>query len=565
MYGESYPSTILPNSSTISMTYQSVRDILLAAAFLSLSMWQSANAGDVPGTDSKISEVIDYYVTEKLQSESVVAAPLVDDLTYLRRLSLDLAGRVPTVQEQADYLALPESERREEIVELLISQPDFAFHQANEIDLLLLARLKKDNEWREFLLEAAKENRSWDTIFKQVMTPEVECTDQVGPAAFLRERVRELDDLTNDTAILFFGVNISCAKCHDHPLVADWEQDHYFGMSSFFKRTYQTKAKMVAEDFQGDVKFTNILGEEKQAEFMFLSNVSVSEEKIELAEEERKKLEEAIKQAKKDEKVSAPEVGFSPRTKFVDLALSQDKQDFFARNIVNRTWARLIGYGLVMPLDQMHSDNPPSHPELMDWLVEDLKAHDYDLKRLMSGIVNSETYARSCRWTFEEELPSPALFATGTVRPLNPRQLALSLIFATSNSEKLPGFEKPDDWEKRRTDFENRSSGFADLFPIPDESFQVGTDEALLFSNSDRFANEFLRTSGDRLVGELKKIESSEIVVQKVYQSIFSREPTQVEKQALLQYLDRDQASKETVLQQVVWALLASPEFRFNH
>ncbi|MDA7527994.1 DUF1549 and DUF1553 domain-containing protein [bacterium] len=547
------------------MSYQAVRAISLMSVFLSLYMCQSVSAGDVPGPDSKISEVIDYYVGGKLQSESIVAARLIDDLAFLRRLSLDLAGRVPTVQEQADYMALPESERREKLVELLVSQSDFAFHQANEIDLLLLARLKKDNDWREFLLQAAKENRSWETIFKQVMTPEVECPDQVGPAAFLRERIRELDDLTNDTAILFFGVNISCAKCHDHPLVADWEQDHYFGMSSFFKRTYQTKARMVAEDFQGDVKFTNILGEEIQAEFMFLSNVSVSEEKIELAEDERKKLEEAVKQAKNDEKVSAPEVSFSPRTKFVDLALSQDKQNFFARNIVNRTWARLIGYGLVMPLDQMHSDNPASHPELMDWLVNDLKTHNYDLKRLISGIVISETYARSCRWISEDELPTPSLFATGTVRPLNPRQLALSLIIATSNSERLPGFEKPDDWEKQRTDFENRSSGFADLFPIPDVGFQVGTDEALLFSNSDRFANEFLRTSDDRLIGELKKIESSEIAVEKVYQSIFCREPTEVEKQALLQYLDRDQESKETVLQQVVWALLASPEFRFNH
>lgn len=542
-----------------------MRGILLCSLTVMFLSQALTAAADQPGPNTSIPDAIDHFVAQKLKSESVQPAAVIDDLTYLRRLSLDLAGRVPTVAEQKDYLELPEAERRDKAVQAFLSQSDFAFHQANEIDLLLLARLKKDNEWREFLLDATRENRGWDTVFKQIITPEVECPDEVGPAAFLRERIRELDDLTNDTAVLFFGVNISCAKCHDHPLVSDWEQDHYYGMASFFKRTYQTKAKMVAEDFRGDVKFTNILGEEKQAELMFLSNVSVTEEKRELAEDERKKLEEAINEAKKNDKSSPPAVGFSPRAELVELALAHDEQDFFARNIVNRTWARLIGYGLVMPLDQMHSDNPASHPELMDWLINDFKQHGYDLKRLIEGIVKSQTYARSCRWTHSDEPPAPSLFATATVRPLTPRQLSLSLIIATTHSERLPGFEKPEDWEKLRNDYENRSSGFADLFPIPDESFQVGTDEALLFSNSDRFSNEFLRDSNDRLLGEVKNIESADESIHAIFRSIVCREPSATEKQAIGQYLEGEQTTRHTALQQVVWALLSSPEFRFNH
>lgn len=522
-------------------------------------------AGEPPSPEASINEAIDYYVSTKLKSEGIEPASSISESLFLRRLSLDLTGRIPTEQEHTDYLALPEETRRSEAIDRLINSADFAFHQANEIDLMLLARIRKDNDWRKFLLKAAQENLGWDDLFRQVMTPEVEHPESLGPAAFLRERVRELDDLTNDTAVLFFGVNISCAKCHDHPLVADWEQDHYYGMASFFKRTYQTKSRMLAEDFQGRVKFTNILGEEKQASFMFLSNTSIEEPEKELNDESKKTLEEAIKNAKKDEKANAPNVEFSPRAEFVRLALADEDRDFFARNIVNRVWARLLGRGLVMPLDQLHSDNPASHPELFDWLVQDLKSHDYDLKRLISGIVNSEVYARSCRWDSSSEMPPPDMFAVGTVRPLNPRQLSLSLIIATTNSSSLPGFTKPQDWNKRREDLENRSNGFADLFPIPDENFQVGTDEALLVSNSNRFENDFLRSSDDRLIGQLKKLDSQTEKIQSLFRIIFSRDPETSEMKLAEDFLNQHSENPETGLQQLTWAMLASPEFRFNH
>lgn len=523
------------------------------------------NAGEIPTAEMEVQTAIDLSISKKLAEEGISPAPTIGDGLFLRRLSLDLAGRIPTTKELQDFLALPESERREVAVQTFLAQPDFAFHQANELDLLLLARIKRDNEWRAFLLEATKENQSWSKIFQQVMTPDAERPGEVGPAAFLRERVRELDDLTNDTAVLFFGVNISCAKCHDHPLVEDWQQDHYFGMASFFKRTYLTKSRMLADHFEGDVKFTDILGEEKQAVFMFLSNSTIKEPDVSLADEARKKLEEAIKEAKKDDKAAAPDVAFKPRSELIKLALSDDDNNFFARNIVNRVWARLLGRGLVMPLDQMHSGNPASHPELMDWLVRDLKTHDYDLKRLIAGIVRSDVYALSSRWESNSELPSPEAFAVTIVRPLNPRQLSLSLFIAAANSDVLPGLKKPENWEEERGKLEKRSDGFADLFPIPDEGFQVGTDEALLFSNSSRFEGEFLRTSGDRLVGQLAKLVTDEELIDTAYRSVLSRPPSDEERGQFIKYFTNRKDQREAAIQQVVWTLFASPEFRFNH
>ncbi len=105
---------------------------------------------------------------------------------------------------------------------------------------------------------------------------------------------------------------------------------------------------------------------------------------------------------------------------------------------MNRIWHRLFGQGLVMPLDQMHSANPPSHPELLAWLARDLADHGYDLKRLIRGLVLSRAYARGSRWEGSEP-PRPSLFAVALVRPLTPMQLATSLRLATVDPASSPG------------------------------------------------------------------------------------------------------------------------------
>ena len=513
---------------------------------------------------SQLAEKIDQLITAHLARKEITLPAEATDSQFLRRITLDLAGRIPTRGELEDFLSLPEDSRRSTVIEHLLQLPDFAFHQANEVDLLLLARIKKDQEWRSFLLESVRDNRSWDQLFTDVMTPEISQPGETGPAAFLRERVRELDDMTNDTAVLFFGVNISCAKCHDHPLVADWEQKHYFGMTQFFKRTFQTKSKLLAEDFRGDVKFTDILGDEHNASFMFLNNSTVAEPPLTLDQESEKALKNAVQSSKKDEEAPPPEIPFRPRQQFVNLALSDNDNQFLAKNIVNRIWARFIGRGLVMPLDQMHSDNPPSHPELLECMTRDLIDNGYDLKRLIEAIVRSETYARSSRWD-HGETPSPETFAVAAMRPLTPRQLALSLEVASRNPQQLPGLVKPAKWDEKRAELEKHADGAADWFQIPEENFQIGTDEALLFSNSDRFENAYLRTSNDRLVGYLMQLDDPQQQVSVAYESVLSRLPNSIENSAMLDYLNARQDRPEAAIKQIVWVLLSSPEFRFNH
>ncbi len=533
---------------------------------LFFSMWLSIQCVFAGESDRALAEQIDQHVDAQLVAAKVSPVATLGDAAFVRRLFLDLTGRVPTRQEWQDFQQREDANKRLLLVDRLLDSPDFAFQLRNELDMMLLARKTHNDAWREYLLAACRENRSWDQLFQEILLPEYKLPDQPGPAAFIRERVQDLDELTNETSSLLFGVNIACAKCHDHPLVYDWEQQHYFGMAMFFKRTYRTRNGLVAERPEGQMKFTNIIEEEKQAEFMFLTGAKVDEPEGNLSKEELKRIEELVRKAEKDGKAELPPLPeFSPRKEFVALAVDSAEANYFTRNIVNRMWARLMGRGLVHPLDQMHSENAASHPELLDALAADFAQHGFDLKRLIRGIVLSEAYQRSSQWSSEELPPAPELYAVAVPRPLSPWQLSLSLLVASRNPETLPGLDKPDDWEQQRQQFESQANGMARRLEIPDDGFQVSAEEALFFNNSAQVENDYLRDSGNRLVGYLKTIEDPESLIHAAFVTVLTRPPSDQELQAMLQYIRAREDRRVESLQQVVWALLASPEFRFNH
>lgn len=530
--------------------------------------WASgASNADLLAPDTEIAFAINHYVQQHLANTGVAAVAIAEAPILLRRTTLDLAGRVPTSVEREWFLGQPESDRRRLLVERLSQSPDFSFQQRNWLDEMLLPNQPYNDEFRSYLLAAVQNNRSWDLIFREIMKANPGEGSEKGAAQFLKSRVRELDDLTNDTAILFFGVNISCAKCHDHPLVSDWKQDHFYGMQAFFQRTYQTrKANSLAERPFGEVKFTTVGGEAKNASFMFLTGDLIVDRTPQFSEDERKQLEERVRKLEHEDteaEIFVPE--FRPRDELVELALRESKDRFFARNIVNRTWARLMGTGLVDPPDQMHSGNPSSHPELLEWLTNDLVSHGYDLRRLIQGIVLSEAYARSSEWTSAAEPPAASSFAMAQARALTPGQLAASLHVVVRNPAQWPTINDAEEWSKRRTDLENQANGWVREFEQPGENFQIAVDEALFFSNNDRVQNELLRDSDDRLLGYLKKIEDQSKAIAELWMTVLNRSPHPDEVASANAWLDRVPEKKEESRRQLLWALLAGPEFRFNY
>lgn len=521
-------------------------------------------AAELVAPDLTIEQAIDHYIQTRLTERQSQPTPTADDCTLVRRTSIDLQGRIPTVAETKRFVDSTESDKRVKLVDALLASPDFAYQFRNQLDTLLMSGQNGvSGEWREYLLKSVRQNRPWNQMFRDMLIGNDDDPDVKAATTFVRVRARELDELTNDTSCIFFGVNVSCAKCHDHPLVEDWKQDHYFGMASFFQRTYVTKKNGIAEKFSGEVKFKTTKGEDKVAKLMFLTGTTIEEPVVEVSAEEKKKQDEEVKKQTQDDKAGPPPAPpFSPRAKLVDVALQTGNDQFFARAIVNRVWAMYIGRGLVHPLDQMHSGNPASHPDLLEWLSRDLIQHQFDLRRLVRGIVLSQTYARSSEWNGSTEPPAADLFAVALVRPLSPRQYSMSLRIASSS----PDSYKPatEEWSKKRDELERNSEGFANQFELPGENFQVGVDEALLFSNSPQFADDFLRDSGDRLVGVMKSQADRGTQISTAYWSALSRAPSADEVAACEQFLAK-RTEPVAGLRQMVWALLTSPELRFNH
>src|SRR5436190_10716112 len=378
-------------------------------------------AEELLAPDRPIEEVVDHYIDAGLTAAGVSPAPAADEANFIRRITLDLAGRIPLASEVQSFLQSAEPDKKARLVDRLLASPDFTYQRRNELDVLLMAG-KGTGEWRDWLLKSVAENRSWPDTFRQIILPSEADAAEKAAATFLKTRAANVDDMTNDTSRLFFGVSINCAKCHDHPLVPDWTQDHYFGMASFFSRTYLTKKNFLAEREEGKLKFRTTAGEEKEARLLFLTSAEINEPSLADKSDAQRQAGEEKQKADNDRETPPEPALYSRRAQLVEVGLRPDPAGFFPRAFANRTWASLFGRGLVTPLDQMHSENNPSHPDLLAWLARDTDAHRYDVKRLVRGLVLSRAYARSSRWELSTERPAEKLFAVAAARPLTPMQ-----------------------------------------------------------------------------------------------------------------------------------------------
>jgi hypothetical protein len=514
-----------------------------------------------------IAEVVDHYIDARLAEESVTPSPEADDATLVRRLTLDLVGRIPTEGEVRAYVESSDPDRRAKLVDRLMATPGFARQQAEAFDALLMTGVK--GSLRDYLTRAFGAGRTWDEIFRDLLVADESAPERKGTAEFVKARAKDLDRLTSDVSSIFFGVNVSCAKCHDHPRVRDWKQDQFYGMKSFLGRTF-LNGPFVGERDYGVVTYKTTAGVEYQAKFLFLNGRTVempgmAEPSAEVRKEEKKRLAEA---KSKNEPPPPPQA--SARARLVAVALEPDARDFLARSIVNRLWHRYFGTGLVMPLDQMHAANPPSHPALLDALARDLVEHRYDLRPLIRGLVLSRAYGRSSRWESQPqgsesaEPPSPRLFAVAAVRPLTPMQLATSMWLAATDPGQFGGDADPAALDPRIAALEGRARTLAAALARPGEDYQISAAEALLFTNGPAL-DELLANNGDRLVGRLAALSDRRAQVELAVRNVLGRAPDSDEAALLEDYLGERADRPALACRQLVWSLLTGAEFRFNY
>jgi Protein of unknown function (DUF1549)/Protein of unknown function (DUF1553) len=483
---------------------------------------------------------IDARLESFWQAEGIKPAALADEATLLRRLTLDLAGRIPTPGETQAFLADPSPGKRTRAVHRLMAGPEYALHLGRVLDEIIQGRLAGDPDFLEYLRSAIAEHRPWDGIFRDILLGPWDTKERKRAERFLARRVNNLDDLTNDTTRVFFGVDVSCARCHDHPLVQDWKQDHYFGMAAFFNPTYEgSKGKRgaaVQEKQTAPVSFVTTKGQRRTAKAMFLSGRVIEDP------------------ADKSASVSR-------REQLVRVAL--EEKSFFSRAIVNRLWAYFLGRGLVQPLDQMHSANPPVVPDLLEWLADDFAAHGYDLDRLVAALVSSRDY-RLASTRAEQGEANDGPFARAGLRPLTPAQLALSMALAAGDGT-YDQLAEPAAREKRYRELEGQVAGLAKsgLLDARTDRFQSSTVEALFLSNAPEI-QRLVQPNGKNLVARLAATPDTGKLVETAVWAVLSRAPEADERAYLAKWIDGHQ-ERARACSELVWALLTSAEFRFNH
>lgn len=542
-----------------------LRSLLLAATCTLAPA--SARAADLPlpPAGKPIETVVDQLVDAAIADAVVTPAPQADDATVIRRLTLDLVGRIPTTGEVDAYLKSTDADKRAKLVDRLIASPGFVRHQAALFEIMLNPEgdRRGGGEFRAYLADALKDNKSWDKIFREVMLPDESDAKLKGAAGFLRGRVADADKLTADVSVAFFGVNVSCAQCHNHPHVEDWTQDHFYGMKAFLARTFDNGG-FLGERGYGTIKYKPTKGPERTAKMMFLTGAAVDDAGgKEPTAAEMKAEKEALDKARAG-KTPPPAPKFSARAKLVEVALKGPNADFFARSLSNRLWHRFLGTGLVSPLDQMHSENHPTHPELLAWLARDTAASGYDIRRLVRGIVMSKTYSRGSRYDASESPPAFKTFAVARLKPLTPLQLAASLKVAAADPA---GFDnlKANEFEAKVERLESSARGFAALLAQPTDNFQIGVGEALLFSNGDRLAKEFLTDTAGTALGRAKLMKEPKEAVEFLVKTAYGRPATADETKALVGYVEKRKGREAEAYKQVMWALVTAPEFRFSY
>lgn len=531
-----------------------VRTLLLVTGCIGF-MQSSARCQALLPADVPVHRAIDHYIRATLEGVGLQPGQQATEAALVRRLTLDLAGRIPSSVEVQQYIGCEAPDKRRRRVERLLDSDEFAGHMADRLDRMITGG---NGSVRDYLEAAVRDNRGWDQVFRELVLPDmVDLEDP--PVDFLKRRLDDLDQLTNDVSVVFFGINVSCAKCHDHPLVGDWTQDHFYGMKSFFNRTFEANG-FVAERPYGLVTYKTTAGDERQARPMFLSGQVLDQQFWEEPDGEvRKQLEEEFKELrKKKESFPPPEV--SLRRQLVQMALAEGQNEYFAKAIVNRLWFQFFGYGLVMPLDQMHAENPPSHPHLLQWLARDLAAHQYDVRRLIRGICLSDTYSTTSRWGDPDSRPTGDWFAASLPRPLTPRQLARSLSLATTDPRPL--HETQDSAELQQRVAQAAQGRDEQLFDEPQVGFQVSASEALWFTNSQDFHDRYLNGG---LVEYLQQLDDPAQQVREATWNVLSRAPSEAEMEMLTEHLSGGEGEQGAAIRRVVWALLTSSEFRFNH
>lgn len=535
----------------------------------------AAEEDDVP-----LHNRIDRLIAESTEGYEQHVSELASDAEFLRRVYLDLTGRIPTAEQARGFIADNSPGKRVALIDRLLASPEHARHFQHLFDLMLMQRRPKKHvelsDWQSYLFTSIRENKSWEELTRELLSADGADAKSRPAARFLLDRELKTEETTRDLGRVFLGRDLQCAQCHDHPSIDDYAQRHYFGINAFLNRSYiftdpKSKQASIGEKADGTVKFTSAFTSEEAETAPRILDLP--------AFEDPKPAEEPY--VSKPEKNSRGVPKYSRRLLLAE-AVTDPANRAFRLNIANRLWAMVMGRGLVEPLDMFHQQNAPSHPALLDLLADDLAEHCYDMRRTIREIVLSDSYQRSSRLTSDEANASERYYA-GLLKPLTPEQLAWSMMQATgivegahaAKAEKLKN-EEPDGGrggeygfrleELTNAELQKHVDTFVTVFASTSESSRFdATAKQALFLLNGTLIGEWLKPVDNNLIARLQAMEDPAATVEELYLSLLTRTPTESEVAAFTEFMNACGDDRTSGLVQATRSILCSAEFRFNH
>jgi hypothetical protein len=520
----------------------------LAAAIAAFTFVSTATAAE------PLAPRIDQLIEAKAKADGVPLAPPADDAEFLRRVSLDFAGHIPTAADARAFLADPDPKKRDKLIDRLLAGPDYPARMADLFHVMLMERLGDHPEWAKYLRASFAKNKPWDRMVREILRADPRDAENHGAAFFLAKRLEnygqnpvDYSGLTRDVGRLFLGKNFQCCECHDHLFVEDYKQRHFQGLHTFFRNTYLVNAAklQVGEKPLGEktgfasvfTKVAMTTGPALPGQAML--DVPTFPKGMEFAEPP-------------DKKTGSPGVPKFSTLAAISERLPTAANPDFARNMANRLWFVLMGRGLVHPLDLHHSRNLGSHPELLDLLAKEFVAHQFDMKWLLRELALTKTYQRSSLVPAGAEPPDPAYFAVALEKRLTAEQLLLSTIAATGADPKAADVLRP-----------KFVKAFANQPREPEDEIAPSL-KAALFLLHDEAVLSLVRPVAGNLVDRLAKLPDGQ-VAEELYLSLLSRRPTADEAATAAAVLRKAAAKRADAVGRLTWALLASMEFGVNH
>ena len=488
-------------------------------------------------TAAELAVRIEEHVGAKWKARRVTPAARADDAEWLRRISLDLSGRIPDILAARDFIDNPAPDKRARTIERLLKEDRHAYHWATVWRNWWLPETgEMQNPFFAYTFEGwlrtqLKENKPYDHMVRAVLGGSR--GGHAGATAFYAAHQNKPENLASAASRLFLGVKLECAQCHNHPF-ARWKRQQFWEFAAFFgqvapKQRPLTKVAAVA----GEIA---VPGTGKMVKARFPDGTT-------------------------------PKWKDTPVDTLADWIVSKDNP-YFARAAVNRVWEYLLGIGLVEPVDEEGPENLPSHPDLFDLLARQFAAHDFDLKYLLTAITLSRPYQLSSKQSHASQA-DPRLFGRMRVRGLSPEQMFDSLMLATGGKDEgmegyapLNGFRGPAA-SSPRVEFLRR-------FPNQDKRTEQQTSilQALYLINGKLVADATSLEHNKNLavIAEATTVKTSRRVEQ-LFLITLSRKPTAAESARLVRYIDRGGPHRDSAraLCDVFWALLNASEFCSNH